>query len=446
MIVNDPDYLTEPFIRSSVFVRAPNVRLPAWPCSPQQEEYRAGDAAKYRVPHYLFGTNPYLTEVSVKYKVPLEGVRGGAEMIYPEAAAKLKAEPIPTAQYLLKPVYNDASTHVAERADAQTLHPPNYDKIEILHVNRNIYLLAGAGGNISLSVGGDGVVMVNTGAAQASEKVLGAIQQLTQSIHRLTPPPERNMASPSADTWQEEHAYAPAPIRTIINTNPDPEFTGANEQIASSGQFHPIGVEGADHLASEVILAHENLQERMIAAKAPTRALPTNTYFSARYRLHRFVNGEGVEVIHLPNAVTDGDSLVYFRGSDVIATGAVFNSEIYPEIDIEKGGSIQGEIDALIRIADMCFPEYMSQGGTLVIPGHGHISDVADVGYYRDMLIVVRDRVQDMIAKGMTLDQVRAAKPTVDYDPLFGREPGATSKFVEAVYRSLAGKKALSAK
>jgi len=441
MIVNDPDYLTEPFIRSSVFVRAPNVRLPTWPCSPQQEEYNPGDAAKYRVPHYLTGENPFLTEVSVKFKVPLEGVRGGAEMNYPEAIAKLKSDTIPAAQYTLKPVYNDASTRVAERADAQPVRPPTYDKVEVLHVSRNIYLLAGVGGNISLSVGGDGVVMVNSGAAAASEKVLDAIQQLTQDLRRFTPPPVRNTASPAADTWQQEHAYAPAPIRTIINTNPEAQFTGGNETIAGSKMFHPIGVEGADHLASEVILSHERLQERMIADNAPSRAIPTNTYFSARYRLHRFVNGEGVEVMHLPNATTDGDSLVFFRGSDVISTGAVFNSDSYPEIDVDKGGSIQGEIDALIRIADMCFPEYMSQGGTLVIPGHGHISDVADVAYYRDMLIVIRDRIQAMIGKGMTLEQVKAAKPTLDYDPLFGRDPGSTAKLVDAAYRSLADKK-----
>jgi glyoxylase-like metal-dependent hydrolase (beta-lactamase superfamily II) len=158
------------------------------------------------------------------------------------------------------------------------------------------------------------------------------------------------------------------------------------------------------------------------------------------------VNGEGIELDHLPNAVTDGDSLVFFRGSDVISTGAVFNSDSYPDIDVDQGGSVQGEIDALIRITDMCFPEYMSQGGTLVIPGHGHLADVADVGYYRDMLIVIRDRIRDMIDKGMTLPQIKAAKPTLDYDPLFGRSSGSTAKLVEAVYRSLAGKKVAASK
>jgi cyclase len=115
---------------------------------------------------------------------------------------------------------------------------------------------------------------------------------------------------------------------------------------------------------------------------------------------------------------------------------------MYPVIDVDKGGSVQGLIDALITIADMCYPEYMGQGGTMVIPGHGWLSDVADISYYRDMVMVVRDRIQSMISKGMTLQQVRAAKPTMDYDVLYGRRPGSTAKFVEAVYRSLSEKKA----
>jgi len=187
-----------------------------------------------------------------------------------------------------------------------------------------------------------------------------------------------------------------------------------------------------------MILAHENVLRRVQEMKSiPEHAMPSNTYFSDRYRIHRFVNGEGIEVYHLPNAHTDGDSMVWFRTSDVIATGEVFNSDTYPNIDVDKGGSIQGVIDGLIRITDMMYPEDMSQGGTLVVPAHGRICDVADVGLYRDMMIVIRDRVRDMIKRGMTLAQVKAAKPTMDYDPLFGREPGATAKFVEAVYRSL---------
>jgi glyoxylase-like metal-dependent hydrolase (beta-lactamase superfamily II) len=144
----------------------------------------------------------------------------------------------------------------------------------------------------------------------------------------------------------------------------------------------------------------------------------------------------------MPNAITDGDSIVFFRRSDVIATGDIYNSDIYPPIDLGRGGGIDGEIKALDKILDMAVTEYMSQGGTMIIPGHGWISDSGDMGYYRDMLMIIRDRIQSLIDKGLTLDQVKAAKPTMDYDPEYGRQPGATAQFVEAVYRSLKQKKA----
>jgi glyoxylase-like metal-dependent hydrolase (beta-lactamase superfamily II) len=447
LIVNDPDYLTAPLIRSVTFVRNPTGQVPVYPCSPQLEDYKP-DRVKDYVPHYLPGTNPYLSEVPVKYQVPIEGVRGGAETEYPEFQPKVKALSAPAAQFTLKPEYKDASTRIAELADAQPRREPNWNdqKVDLQHVQGNVYLLGGAGGNIALSAGEDGVVMIDSGVAQMSEKVLGAIQDVAQRPG--IPLTRSSRASYFASTWQSTHTTAPAAIRMIINTSADSDHTGGNDKIAGSKIFHPIGVEGGDQSGSEVIVAHENVLQRMDALNSakpdtvPARALPTTTYFSERYRLHRFVNGEGVEVIHLPNAHSDGDSMVYFRGSDVIVAGDAFNSDTYPDIDVEHGGSIQGVIDALIRITDLAYPEYMGQGGTMIIPGHGHISDIADAGYYRDMLIIVRDRVQDMIKKGMALQQIKAAKPTMDYDPLFGRQPGATAKFVEAVYRSLTQRKA----
>ena len=184
------------------------------------------------------------------------------------------------------------------------------------------------------------------------------------------------------------------------------------------------------------IVAHQNVQSRMVEANAAGGAVPTTTYFSDKYTLYRFLNNQAIQLFHM-NATTDGDSLVWFRKSDVIAAGDVYNSDIYPPIDVKRGGSIDGEIEALNKLVDMCAAEYMSQGGTMVIPGHGWISDVGDIGYYRDMMMVIRDRIQSMIDKKMTLEQVKAAKPTMDYDPLYGRQPGATAQFVEAVYRSL---------
>jgi cyclase len=431
--VYDPDYLTEPLVRSVTYIRSVNNQVAAYPCAVVQEDYQIEELTKYNVPHYLPGENEYLTEVAVKYKMPLEGVRGGAETLYPSWHAKGKTLPIPDKEYVLKPTYSDESTRIAERAAAQPRPAPRYDEVESLHVNGNVYVLAGGGANVTLSVGGDGIVMVDSGAAAASPKILEAITRL------ITPPRPgpRNSASPYANPWQGTHTAEPPAIRLIINTTLHDDHVGGNENIRKSAIFQPIGEEGRDELASEVILSQENVQVRMIEAGVQGLALPTHTYLNGRYRLHRYYNGEGIEIIQLPRATTDGDSMVWFRGSNVISTGAVFNTDMYPIIDVDKGGSIQGVMDALAKISDMCYPEFMSQGGTLVIPGHGWIADFADVTYYRDMVIIIHDRIQDMINKGMNIDQIKAAKPTMDYDPLYGRQPGVTARFIESIYRSL---------
>jgi glyoxylase-like metal-dependent hydrolase (beta-lactamase superfamily II) len=144
---------------------------------------------------------------------------------------------------------------------------------------------------------------------------------------------------------------------------------------------------------------------------APFRALPTDTYHTADLKLSEFFNGEGVQIIHQPAAHTDGDSLVYFRYSDVIAAGDIFVTTSYPIIDLARGGSINGTIDALNHMLDIAVPEFRLEGGTYIIPGHGRLCDAADVAYYRDMTTIIRDRIQDSIKKGMTLEQVKAAHP-----------------------------------
>jgi len=226
----------------------------------------------------------------------------------------------------------------------------------------------------------------------------------------------------------------------IINTTDNPDHVQGNAAIRRSPMFGPLGDGPAYQLgtssgSSQQNLAHINVQQRMLEADA-TNA-PTDTYFTDKYTLYRFFNGQAVQMFHLPNAITDGDTAVWFRRSDVIVTGDIYNSDIYPPIDVDKGGSIDGEIDALNTLIEMSVTEFMAQGGTLIVPGRGWISDAGDVGYYRDMLMVVRDRIKAMTDKGLTLAQVKAAKPTMDFDPEYGREPGVASRFVEAVYRSL---------
>ena len=190
------------------------------------------------------------------------------------------------------------------------------------------------------------------------------------------------------------------------------------------------------------MIAHENVLNRVSAptgkqSALPTGGWPTSTFVDNEKKL--YFNGEGIEVIHMPAAHTDGDSIVFFRKTDVIATGDLFTTVMYPVIDTAAGGNIQGIVEALNRIVDLIIPVYGQEGGTMVVPGHGRLCDLGDVINYREMTIIIRDRVQDMVKKGMTLEQVKAAKPTFDYDPLYGTSTGfwTTDMFVEAVYKSL---------
>ena len=293
-------------------------------------------------------------------------------------------------------------------ASAQQNQNFNSVEIHILPVQGNVYMLVGAGGNMTVQVGNDGVLIVDTQYAPLSEKILAAIRTLSKG-----------------------------PIRYVINTTYDADHTGGNEPIRKAGSTIAGGnVAGDIQDAAEgaQIIAHDNVLMRMV--NMPSGSLPTSTFLGDSKKL--FFNGEGIEINHQAAAHTDGDSIVFFRRSDVISTGDVFTTNSYPMIDLAAGGSIQGVIDGLNRLVDMIIPVYGQEGGTLVIPGHGRLSDFGDVINCREMTIIIRDRVQDMIKKGMTLEQVKAARPTRDYDPLYGSVPGWTSEmFVEAVYKSL---------
>jgi cyclase len=291
---------------------------------------------------------------------------------------------------------------VAFTARVHTQQSSGSTEIGAFHVQGKVWLLVGAGGNVAVQAGDDGVLVVDTGLAQNADRLLAAIKKLSDK-----------------------------PIRWIVNTHFHPDHTGGNEALSKAG--NRTNGQPAE------ILAHENVLTRMSApaVKRPTASWPTDTYFPEEKDI--FFNGEAVMLYHEPNAHTDGDSIVFFRRSDVVVAGDTFVTTSYPFIDQANGGSIQGEINALNRLLDIAVPAHEQEGGTYVISGHGRICDEADVLEYRDMVTIVRDRIQDMVKRGLTLDQVKAAKPTLDYDRQYGSETGfvTTAGFIEAVYKDL---------
>ena len=322
---------------------------------------------------------------------------------------------------------------------------PN-DDVKVLHVRGPIYLISAGGGNITASIGPDGVLLVDTGTKEMSEKVRAAIQEIQKQLSMFA----ASIAIGGADTRSAAQALRtppppPAGVQYIFNTHSDPEHVGGNAKLAVIPKL--LSFESPESAGEDVsrVFAHENVLLRMSAtdgkeAAHPYEDLPTDTYFTEYYKLSSYFNGEGVMAIHQPSAHTDGDSMVWFRSSDVISTGDIYMTTGYPIPELDRGGSIQGVIEGLNKLLDLAIPEARAEGGTLIIPGHGRISDFGDIAHYRDVMTIIRDRVQDMIKKGMTLDQVKAARPTFEYDGRYGREAGSTDRFVEAVYRSLTKK------
>jgi len=316
--------------------------------------------------------------------------------------------------------------------------------IEAIPVRGHIFLIGGAGSNITVSAGPDGVFLVDSGTAANADTVLAAITALQARLQLALPAAPRAGAETAAATNLEPFYRTmtpPKPIRYIANTSALADHTGGNATLAQAGTTYTggnvtgeIGGEGA----KAAILSHENVLARLGEVKMPSAGLPTDTYFGRTLKLAQFFNGEGVELLGVPSAITDGDSVVYFRGSDVIATGEIFDYTRFPMIDIAKGGSIQGLLAGLNRMVEIAVPEFRSEGGTFFIPAHGRVGDIADMTYYRDMVTIIRDRVQDLMKKGRTLAQIKAARPTEDWDGRLGQDASWTpDMFVEAIYKGL---------
>lgn len=289
------------------------------------------------------------------------------------------------------------------------------DGIEILHVQKNVYMLVTGGGNVTAQIGDDGVALVDAGAPGEADKIVAAVRHLTRK-----------------------------PLRYLVNTSADIDKIGGNADIVKSagGNTGPVaGVAGRPANAGIMTIAHENALNRMMTGTPAFpalvgEALPESSFFTARKDF--YANGEAVEILYQPKAHTDGDVMVFFRGSDVVSTGDVFRTDSFPVIDTARGGTLEGVITALNTLLDITVPERNQMGGTRVVPGRGRIRNEADVLEYRDMLVIIRDRVRDLVRKNMTLDQVKAAKPLLEYDGIYGmRKEWTGDMFLETVYREL---------
>ncbi len=299
-------------------------------------------------------------------------------------------------------------------AGAQTAATPS-NNLEILEVRPSFFVIAGAGANIGVQVGDDGVVLVDAGSAADAPAVIAAIKRIS-----------------------------PKPIRYVINTGPDADHVGGNAAISKAGEklFAGSTLGGGSLDSMAPIVSAEGVLRWM--TKSSSSGLPTEVFHYSRK--YMYLNGEAIEVLHQPAAHTDSDVFAFFRRSDVVIAGDVFDTRQFPVIDVERGGSIQGEIAALNRLVELAVPSVpvvTREAGTIVVPGHGHLCEQYDVVEYRDMLTIIRDRVRDLMKAGRSLAEVQAAQPAKGYMGRYGNAGGAwtTDRFIEAIYKSLAKEK-----
>jgi len=400
-VVTDPVYLAEPMSKSFVLQRS--VKDPTgwlYACDDADQILTRNDE---NVPQFLYGQNPYVREYADKYKIPLIGALGGPETMYPEFISKMNAAADAEAMAKILPA---PGTPKAAILPDRT---PNDGEVHTLQVRDNIYLLTGDGANVAVQVGPQGALVVDTGSGKLADKIIEAVKRLTD-----------------------------LPIQFIMNTSFYPDHTGGNLKVHLAGADLTLfggNFGGGAMPRAATIIAHQNVQTRMDGT--PTEGWPADTYLSGRRR--KFFNQEGIDMFYMPNAITDGDSIVHFRKADVIVTGDIFTTTQYPSFDVKNGGSLKGELQALNYILGKTVYEHDEDGGTLIIPGHGYVTNEFEVSEYRNMLVIIRDRIQAMINKGATFEQVKAARVTADYDDRYGANAGpwTTDMFIEAVYSSL---------
>jgi cyclase len=402
-IIEDPVYLTEPLIRTNGFQWTPNPAMQPYPCYPTVEVPRE----KGEVPHHLPGTNPFLEEYAKKNKLPQAAMRGGIETALPE----FMRNPEPRTP---NPEPRTGTANTNPEPGTRNVEPA---AVRSMHVQGNVWMLVGPASNAAVQIGEDGVLVVDTMRDSDADAMVAEIRRLAGS----------------------------KPIRWIINTHAHADHVGGNLKVAEAGESiiagNFVGQAGAESANYAQIISHENVEMQMAKAQpaVPVHAMPTDTFFVNEFEL--FFNGEAVQLIHVPNAHTDGDVMVFFRKSDVLVAGDLLVTTAFPLVSAQPRGNLAGVIAALNRMLDITVPAEKQEGGTYVIPGHGRLTDEADIVEIRDMTTVIRDRMQDAVKKGMTLAQVRAARLVRDYEGRWGAASGAwtTDNFVEAAYRAAGG-------
>jgi len=394
-LIEDPVYLAEPIVRTNQFQLTANPVMQPYPCYPTTEVERP----KGEVPHHLPGANPFLEEYAKKHGLPLAAVRGGPATALPEF---MRNTPPGEVSVPPRPVPPLASV------------PP--DEVRSLHVQGNVWMLTSAAGNAAIQVGPDGVLVVDTMTDELADAMLAEIRRIAGD----------------------------KPIRWIVNTHAHPEHTGGNIKVAEAGEAiiagNFVGQAGQAAANYAQIFSHENTAARLAGgaegrAPLPVFAQPSDTFYTPEFDL--YFNGEAVQLIHVPNAHSDGDVMVFFRKSDVLVAGDLFLTTTFPAIDGAADGHIDGVIAGLNRMLDITVPQEKQEGGTYVIPGAGRLADEADVVDYRDMVTVIRDRIRASIESGRTLDQVTAMRPARDYEGRWSASAEATDAFVAAIYRGL---------